>query len=195
MIPSEIWKHITDLPLRALEKVIRPVVVYLAIVTLLRVFGKRQLAQLNPFDLTVLLCLSNTVQNAIIGEDNSVTGGLLGAVTLLGVNYLMVRFLFNTPGMEKLLAGEPTVLMEHGRIVRGALAREMLTAAELTIAAHRNGYSSLNEIDRCVLEPGGVMTFHPKQESLEARQRKEILARLERLADQLEGIERRMNRE
>ena len=76
------------------EKILRPVVVYLALVVLLRIFGKRELAQLNPFDLVVLLSLSNTVQNAIIGNDNSVSGGLIGAFALLGVNYLVVRFLF-----------------------------------------------------------------------------------------------------
>ena len=77
-----------------LEKIVRPIIVYVALVLLLRVFGKRELAQLNPFDLVVLLSLSNTVQNAIIGNDNSVTGGLLGAFSLLLTNYLVVRFLF-----------------------------------------------------------------------------------------------------
>src|SRR3954463_9983302 len=77
-----------------LEKVLRPVLVYAALVVLLRVFGKRELAQLNPFDLVVLLSLSNTVQNAIIGDDNSISGGLIGAVALLCVNYVVVRFMF-----------------------------------------------------------------------------------------------------
>src|SRR3954454_23764844 len=77
-----------------LEKIIRPVIVYVFLVLVLRVFGKRELAQLNPFDLVVLLCLSNTVQNAIIGNDNSVTGGLIGAFSLLSFNYVVVRYLF-----------------------------------------------------------------------------------------------------
>src|SRR5512136_2429398 len=76
------------------EKVLRPAIVYVFLVVLLRIFGKRELAQLNPFDLVVLLSLSNTVQNAIIGNDNSVTGGLIGAATLLTINYFVVRFLF-----------------------------------------------------------------------------------------------------
>jgi uncharacterized membrane protein YcaP (DUF421 family) len=75
------------------EKILRPVIVYVFLVLFLRIFGKRELAQLNPFDLVVLLCLSNTVQNAIIGPDNSVTGGLTGAFTLMALNYLVVRFL------------------------------------------------------------------------------------------------------
>ena len=84
------------LPLPLVEKILRPVVVYLALVLLLRVFGKRELAQLNPFDLVVLLSLSNTVQNAIIGEDNSVTGGIIGAVSLLTINWMVVRILFRS---------------------------------------------------------------------------------------------------
>src|SRR5450756_1195907 len=87
---SEMW----NLTVPVLEKMLRPVIVYLFLVILLRVFGKRELAQLNPFDLVVLMSLSNTVQNAIIGNDNSVTGGLIGAFALLAINYLVVRFLF-----------------------------------------------------------------------------------------------------
>src|SRR6202007_1397122 len=82
------------LPLPVFEKILRPILVYVFLVLLLRVFGKRELAQLNPFDLVVLLSLSNTVQNAIIGDDNTVSGGIIGAVALLVTNYLVVRFLF-----------------------------------------------------------------------------------------------------
>src|SRR6266496_5442411 len=96
IMPFEIWNNrslqaMFWLGLPLLEKLARPVIVYAFLVFLLRIFGKRELAQLNPFDLVVLLSLSNTVQNAIIGEDNSVTGGLIGEFTLLGVNYLVVR--------------------------------------------------------------------------------------------------------
>ena len=99
------------------EKVLRPIVVYIFLVVALRVFGKRELAQLNPFDLVVLLSLSNTVQNAIIGNDNSLTGGLVGAFALFGINYLVVRFLFRHRRLDQLLEGKPTVLIEHGRVV------------------------------------------------------------------------------
>src|SRR6202044_110985 len=80
-----------------LEKILRPIIVYLALIVFLRVFGKRELAQLNPFDLVVLLSLSNTVQNAIIGDDNSVSGGVVGAFGLLAINWLVVRLLFRSP--------------------------------------------------------------------------------------------------
>src|SRR5205823_11963448 len=98
------------------EKIIRPILVYVALVILLRVFGKRELAQLNPFDLVVLLSLSNTVQNAIIGDDNSVSGGIIGAVTLLITNYLVVRFLFKHRRLDQVIEGSPTVLMKDGRV-------------------------------------------------------------------------------
>src|SRR6516164_365971 len=106
------------LNLPVIEKIARPILVYFALVILLRIFGKRELAQLNPFDLVVLLSISNTVQNAIIGDDNSVTGGLIGAIALFGVNYLVVRFVFRHRRLDQVLEGTPTVLIEGGRIRR-----------------------------------------------------------------------------
>src|SRR5450432_1963896 len=101
------------LKLPILEKILRPILVYFFLVLMLRVFGKRELAQLNPFDLVVLLSLSNTVQNAIIGEDNSLVGGFIGAFALLSVNYLVVRFLFKHRRLDQLVEGEPTILVEN----------------------------------------------------------------------------------
>src|ERR1700676_2499523 len=113
-----------------LEKIARPILVYFALIVLLRVFGKRELAQLNPFDLVVLLSVSNTVQNAIIGEDNSVTGGLIGAFALFAVNYLVVRFLFRHRRLDEILQGTPTRLIEDGRICQDGLAKELLSESE-----------------------------------------------------------------
>ena len=105
---SLIFDHMFQLPLPILEKLARPVIVYLVLVLLLRLFGKRELAQLNPFDLVVLLSLSNTVQNAIIGDDNSVTGGIIGAFSLLAINWLVVRVLFRSPGLTRIFEGRAT---------------------------------------------------------------------------------------
>src|SRR5207237_7357474 len=96
------------------EKMLRPVIVYVFLIAGLRVAGKRELAQLNPFDLVVLLTLSNTVQNAIIGEDNSVTGGLIGATTLLAVNYIVARYLYSHERLDRLVEGDCDVLIDHG---------------------------------------------------------------------------------
>ena len=122
---------------------LRPILVYFFLVLLLRIFGKEGLAQLNPLDLVVLLSLSNTVQNAIIGDDNSVTGGFIGAFTLLGVNYLVVRYLFKHRRLDELVEGKPSILIEHGKIKKGALAKELLSLSELQTVAHRQGFSSL----------------------------------------------------
>ena len=96
MTHSLLFQNMFALPIPLAEKLLRPVIVYLVLVVLLRIFGKRELAQLNPFDLVVLLSLSNTVQNAIIGNDNSVSGGVIGAFSLLAVNWIVVRVLFRS---------------------------------------------------------------------------------------------------
>src|SRR5579859_4713353 len=105
----DLLRHMFQLPLPILEKLLRPVVVYLVLVLLLRLFGKRELAQLNPFDLVVLLSLSNTVQNAIIGDDNSVTGGIIGAFTLLAINWMLTLVLFRLPKVDQVIEGTETV--------------------------------------------------------------------------------------
>src|ERR1700753_1622299 len=99
-----------------LEKIVRPMIVYVFLIAFLRLFGKRELAQLNPFDLVVLLSLSNTVQNAIIGDDNSVSGGLIGAFSLLAINWLMTWVLYRAPKINQALEGEPTTLIRDGEI-------------------------------------------------------------------------------
>ena len=124
---SDLWTDMFVLALPVAEKILRPIVVYLFLVIGLRLAGKRELAQLNPFDLVVLLTLSNTVQNAIIGDDNSVTGGIIGAATLLLVNYLVVRFLFRHEKLDRLIEGEATVLIENGKILKDKLAQEVLS--------------------------------------------------------------------
>src|SRR6185436_5050429 len=98
------------------EKILRPILVYCFLIISLRLAGKRELAQLNPFDLVVLLTLANTVQNAIIGNDNSVSGGIIGATTLLGLNYMVVRFLYSHEKLDHVIEGDATVLIEDGQL-------------------------------------------------------------------------------
>jgi uncharacterized membrane protein YcaP (DUF421 family) len=187
------WQISSDVFVPALpvaEKVLRPIVVYIFLVVFLRVFGKRELAQLNPFDLVVLLSLSNTVQNAIIGNDNSVTGGLIGAFSLLAVNYVVVRFLFRHRRLDQIMEGTPTVLIEHGRVRRHALAKELLTESELLTVLHRQGFSGLGEVERCVLEPGGSFSVEGKQPLPEERRYAELLARLDQIGLQVQALGR-----
>ena len=177
------------------EKVLRTVVVYGFMVIGLRVFGKRELAQLNPFDFVVLIMLSNTVQNSIIGNDNSLTGGLIGAFTLLTVNYLVVRFLFRHRRLDQLLEGEPTVLVDRGEIIPGALARELVTESELTSVLHRQGFSSLSDVERCVLEPGGVFSVEGKEPRQTVQHHREILARLDSLGKQIDALRQQLEKD
>ena len=170
------------------EKMLRPVIVYVFLVVALRVFGKRELAQLNPFDLVVLLSLSNTVQNAIIGDDDSVTGGLIGAFALLTTNYLVVRFLFRHRRLDQLIEGKPTTLIEHGKLDRRALARELLTESELLTVVHRQGFAHLREIERCVLEPGGVFFIQAKTPPRADQQHAEVMAQLAEIGAELKRL-------
>jgi uncharacterized membrane protein YcaP (DUF421 family) len=169
-----------------LEKILRPIIVYAFLVVLLRVFGKRELAQLNPFDLVVLLSLSNTVQNAIIGNDNSITGGLIGAFSLVATNYMVVRFLFKHRRIDQILEGSPSVLIEGGKIRHKALAKELLTESELLTICHRQGFADIGEVQHAVLEPGGTFFLKGKSPSDEDNFRKEILSRLDKLSRRLD---------
>ncbi|HWC99833.1 MAG TPA: YetF domain-containing protein [Candidatus Sulfopaludibacter sp.] len=184
----QMWHDIFAVGTPVIEKVLRPAIVYIALIVLLRIFGKRELAQLNPFDLVVLLSLSNTVQNAIIGNDNSLTGGILGAVTLLGLNYLVVRYLFRHRRLDQLFEGKPTTLVEHGHLVKHALARELLTRSELMTVLHRQGFDSIEEVERCVLEPGGTFYIQRKLPDAETVQHKEVMRQFADLNAKLEQL-------
>ena len=181
----KIWSDMLHPDISILEKVVRPVIVYIFLIVGLRIAGKRELAQLNTFDLVVLLTLSNTVQNAIIGNDNSVTGGLIGAATLLMVNYMVVRFLFNHENLDRLVEGDPDVLIENGKIQRDKLKKELITLTELETAAHKQGFASLDEVNRAVLEPGGTIAFIGKKPGPEAERHNELLARLDQISREL----------
>jgi uncharacterized membrane protein YcaP (DUF421 family) len=179
---------LTDLfhiPIPVAEKVVRAILVYFSLVILLRVFGKRELAQLSPFDLIVLLTLSNTVQNAIIGEDNSLTGGIIGAITLLVANYVTVRIMFRNPKLDKLFGGSPATLVDHGRIRHETLDRETMHLRELRIAANRQGIEDLREIEHAHLEPNGTFTFERKHTRTAEEMQAQLMARLDAIDKRL----------
>jgi uncharacterized membrane protein YcaP (DUF421 family) len=167
------------------EKILRPVLVYAFLIVGLRLAGKRELAQLNPFDLVVLLTISNTVQNAIIGDDNSVTGGMIGATTLLVVNHFVVRFLYRHEGLEQAVEGKQTVLIENGVVQHHCLSEELITLTELETAAHKQGFGALDEIDRAVLDPGGGIAFFAKTPTPDTSRHAEIMKRLDQISAQL----------
>ena len=182
---SILFDHMFQLPLPIVEKLVRPVIVYLVLVALLRVFGKRELAQLNPFDLVVLLSLSNTVQNAIIGDDNSITGGVIGAFSLLAINWLVVRVLFRSARLTRLLEGRAAVLVRDGCIDRRALERESLTRDELLQVIHRQGFEDFDQVRTCMLEPNGTFTVEAFDPSIDDKRHTELMARLDALQAEL----------
>ena len=185
---TQIWHSMFVLGLPIAEKILRPVLVYAFLIIALRLGGKRELAQLNPFDLVVLLTLSNTVQNAIIGDDNSVTGGFIGAATLLSVNYVLVRFVSRHERVERFIEGDPDVLIENGRIKTECLDREAISALELEAAAHKQGFASLADIDRAVLDPNGSIAFFRKTPTPDATRHEEIMKRLDQVTAQLAAL-------
>lgn len=175
------WSDMFALPVSALEKVLRTVLVYGGLAVLLRLGGKRDLAQLNTFDLVVMLLLSNVVQNAIIGNDDSLLGGLLGAAILIVVNVLVVRGAFLSPRFGKALQGGPTTVFENGSLDRHALRREAITEEELVVGLRRQGLE-LDDVEKVVLEPEGVLNATPKPK-----------ASLDDVMRKLEAIEARLS--
>lgn len=169
------------LPLPIVEKILRPVIVYLCLIVFLRVFGKRELAQLNPFDLVVLLSLSNTVQNSIIGDDNSVTGGIVGALSLLAINWLLTWVLYRAPKVTAALEGSPTTLIRDGVVDVAAVKSQSLTHEELITALNRNGFNNPAEVELCVLEPSGTFFVKGKLPTGDQKERAELMTVLKGL--------------
>lgn len=159
-----IWSDMFHIQVPFLEKVLRTVLVYAGLAILLRLAGKRDLAQLNTFDLVVMLLLSNVVQNAIIGNDNSLTGGLVGAAVLLGVNSIWVRTVNRTPRLTAICEGTPTVLVSDGKIVAD-VHRLGLRRSDVATAIRRQGASSIDEVERASLEPGGQIVVNLKSDA------------------------------
>ncbi|HWE97617.1 MAG TPA: YetF domain-containing protein [Tepidisphaeraceae bacterium] len=198
MLLASLWHNMFVLDsdkIGFLEKALRPVLVYVFLIIGLRIAGKRELAQLNSFDLIVLLMLSNTIQNAIIGDDNTVVGGVIGAAALLATNYLVVRIIHRSKRLDRLLAGRADVLMRDGRIMRDHLDRELITHAELTAAAHKQGIPSLHEVERCVLEPTGTLTFIQKRPGPDDSRHSEIMELLNSMAQEIQSLRAMASRE
>ncbi len=169
-----------------IDKLLRASVVYLVLVYALSRFGKRILAQLNPFDLVVLLVLSNTVQNAIIGNDTSLLGGLVGAGALLGMNALLVWRHYRGPSAERLsMADRDIVLIEGGRLCEAELKRLRITAAEFTAKAHERGFDSLAEIDMALLYPNGTIYFRGRHPDREEQHHLAVIERLDEIRREL----------
>jgi len=163
------------------DKILRTVVVYFFLVIGFRLAGKRELGQFTSFDLIVLIVIANAVQNAIIGPENTLTGGLIGATTLLVTNYIVVQLCYRFPVIDRVLEGREVVLFSNGHIDKRACARELITTEELTTVARRQGARSLEEVDQIALERNGNVSVLLKQDVT----MKHLLDEIRDLRDQL----------
>jgi uncharacterized membrane protein YcaP (DUF421 family) len=143
------------------EKIVRSVVIYLFLLAAFRFGGKRQIGQLTPFDLVVLLVISNVLQNAIIGPDNSVGGGLIGAVVILALNAVVVEITFRSKRARRVLEASPTVLIHNGRVLHESLNRERITLEDLHAAMRRAGVLDVSHVRVAVLEENGGISVIP----------------------------------
>jgi uncharacterized membrane protein YcaP (DUF421 family) len=174
-----------------LEKLIRPAAVYLFLVFALRGFGKRILAQLNPFDFVVLLTLSNTVQNAIIGNDTSLAGGLVGAISLMVCNGILVRRYYRGPSQDHLsVADRDITLIKGGRLEEPEMRRLHINAGELVAKAHERGFDSLGEIDSAMLYPNGTIYFRGRHPDEAEQYHRAVMERLDHLQRELVTLRR-----
>jgi uncharacterized membrane protein YcaP (DUF421 family) len=148
------------------EKIIRTVVVYLVILILLRLTGKRGLAGLNSLDIVVMVLLSNVVQNAIIGPDNSVTGGVIGAVVLVAMNSALNRAALSNEKVARLFDGTPTTVIDHGRLLPGPARQVGLRRGDLDQAVRLQNGDDIDQVQTGVLEPNGhlLLTLKPDEQ-------------------------------
>jgi uncharacterized membrane protein YcaP (DUF421 family) len=185
---DSIFHSMFHMPLPILEKILRPMVVYLALIAFLRMFGKRELAQLNPFDLVVLLSLSNTVQNAMIGDDNSVSGGIIGAFSLLAINWVLMRVLFSMPKLNATLQGSSTTLITDGVVDYEALRAETLTEDELLSVLHKQSVDTFDEVRLCVLEPNGTFFVEIRKPNEEEEEVSEMMLAVRKLTEDVAAL-------
>jgi uncharacterized membrane protein YcaP (DUF421 family) len=158
------WQDIFDLHVSAGEKVLRAVLIYLFLIAILRIVGKRELGQANTLDLVVLLLVANAVQNGIIGDDLSVTGAVIGAVTLFAINEVVSRTTYAFPWAARALEGDPSLLISEGKPIHKALRRSGISLPELRASARRQGFADLGAVHTAILETNGVVTMFREDE-------------------------------
>ena len=144
------------------EFILRGIIVYFFLIVLLRVTGKRQIGQMAPFDLVLLLVLSNAVQNAMNGGDNSVIGGMISAVSLVGTNWVVGLFTYKSKRLETLVEGRPEVLIHNGKLFEKALQHTKITHHELMTALRAEGCATVDEVHTAMLETDGTISVIPK---------------------------------
>ena len=144
------------------EFVVRALIVFVFLMVLLRVTGRRQVGQLAPFDLVLLLVLSNALQNAMNGGDNSIVGGVISAMTLVSVNWVVGFVAYRSKRLASAIEGRPEILIHNGHIYRNVMARERLTQAELDAALRQAGCANVEDVHVAMLENNGQISVRMK---------------------------------
>lgn len=152
---ASMWHDMFSLPVPVAEKALRSLIVFVFLVIALRLGGKREIGQITTLDLVVLLLVSNVLQNAMIGNDNSVIGGLIGAAALLGANSVLVRLTFNSQKAREVIEGRPAVLVDEEGIHHDELRKEAITLNELRMLVYDKGFDRIEDVPLIVLEPNG----------------------------------------
>jgi uncharacterized membrane protein YcaP (DUF421 family) len=186
-----VWNDIFVLGVPLGEKLLRPLLVYGFLVVALRVGGKRELAQLTTLDFIVLLAVANAVQNGIIGNDNSVTGAVVGAIVLFALNGTLAWVLYRHLRLRRLVAGRETVLVSNGQVDERALRHERLSPEDLLCAVQEGGADSFAEVQRAALEPNGKLVVQVKQPALVEHELSADFASLRQRLDELTELVRR----
>jgi uncharacterized membrane protein YcaP (DUF421 family) len=145
------------------EFLVRAAIVYVFLIVLLRLSGKRQVGQLAPFDLVLLLVLSNAVQNSMNGGDNSVVGGMISAATLVALNWGLGLATYKSKRLERFIEGRPQIVVHDGHVYRDVMEREKLTQHELDAALRAAGCATLTEVHFAVLENNGQISVRRKE--------------------------------
>lgn len=154
------------------EVILRTVIVYFALLIGLRIAGKRELGQMDPFDLVVILVISNAVQNAMVGQDTSLTAGLVAAFTLLAVNWAVARVGSRWISVGRALVGTPTLLVNDGELVEPNLRKEGLVKDEVMMAIREHGVGRVEDVELAILEVDGSISVVPKSETAQRTRRR-----------------------
>jgi uncharacterized membrane protein YcaP (DUF421 family) len=171
------------------EKILRTIIVYGLLAVLFRLTGKRGLATMNTFDFIVIFLLSNVVQNAVIGNDTSLIGGIIGAVTLVTVNTAVNRLIAASTTVARIFDGHATTVISDGHVIDRALRRLGLRRSELDLTVRLQNGDDVAEVDRGSLEPGGqlVLTLKAGDQGATKADVAELTSRLGRIESLLSG--------
>ena len=181
---------VPQLPL--VEKIIRPIIVYFFLLILIRFGGKRELGNMTAFDIIVLLVLGNAVQNAIIGKDYSLMGGLIDAVILMICDYVMVRLNYRFKKLQRFVEGTPTLLVRDGEAIARNIAKEVITEDELCLKLRQKGFENIADVKLAILETDGTITVEPYPSSSEDNRHRELSDRLNKIEELLSQVNKRL---